>query len=218
MALAARLIGVALLAAITPVGGADDTCSFQTNTDYISPLNVHVPAASPAVCCAICAGRQDCAVGTFCPAPTCPAPGQCYIKSNGTKGNEIRHDHVTACFPGKSGPAPPPVPGPPSPPPAPPAPPAPKPTPVPLHCSSNLDCSLNGRCHAATKTCTCYPPWMGHSCGVLSFKPSPRAPAYQGLIYNDAGHSWGGSSLNIHLHRIFNKAKITAGLSNHIET
>jgi hypothetical protein len=34
---------------------------------------------------------------------------------------------------------------------------------------------------------------MGHSCGVLSFAPSPKAPAYQGLVYRDAGHSWGGS-------------------------
>lgn len=193
------VVGAALLAAIViPTAGnhADaGTCSFQTNTDYISALNVHVAASSSAACCAICAGRQDCAVGTFCPAPTCPAPGQCYIKSNGTKGNEIRHEHITACFPGKSGPAPPPVPAPPAPdpPPVPPAPPAPKPTPVPRHCSSDLDCSLNGRCQAATKNCSCYPPWMGHSCGVLSFKPSPRAPAYQGLVYNGAGHSWGGS-------------------------
>jgi hypothetical protein len=185
-------LAVALLATTVPVaaaspGGTVGTCSFQHNTDYISSLNVHVAAASPAACCAICAGRKDCEVGTFCPAPTCPVPGQCYIKSNGTKGNEIRHDHITACFPGKSGPAPPPVPGHPSPPPA------PKPIPVPLHCSSDLDCSLNGRCQVVAKKCACYPPWIGHSCGLLSFKPSPRVPAFQGLVFNAAGHSWGGS-------------------------
>ena len=197
MMLAALVGGVAVLGALVSAAGVRDagTCSFQNNTDYLSALNVHVDAASPSACCAICAGRQDCAVGTFCPAPICPAPGQCYIKSNGTKANEIWHDHITACFPGKSGPAPAPVPAPPSPPPVPPA---PKPTPVPLHCSSDLSCSLNGRCHVATKKCLCYPPWTGHSCGVLSFKPSPRAPAYQGLVYSGAGHSWGGSVVEHH--------------------
>eukprot|EP01043_Picozoa_sp_COSAG02_P017945 COSAG02_NODE_825_length_16730_cov_58.738260_9_plen_488_part_00 len=208
-----RVLAVTVLVTALSAVAASGTCSFQHNTDYISSLNVHVAASSLAACCAICAGRTDCAVGTFCTPPLCPAPGQCYIKSNGTKGNAIWHNHVTACFPGKSGPAPPPVP--PVPPPAPPLPPAPQPTPVPLNCSSDLDCSLNGRCEEATKKCACYPPWIGHSCGLLSFKPSPRAPAYQGLIYEGAGHSWGGSVVEHNETYHMYAGDFYAGLNHH---
>ena len=59
-------------------------------------------------------------------------------------------------------------------------------------CSSDEMCSLNGVCQQ-NGTCACDAPWHGDSCGLLSFAPSPKAPAYEGLVWKDAGHSWGGS-------------------------
>ena len=46
-------------------------------------------------------------------------------------------------------------------------------------CSSIEDCSANGVCDAKTKTCKCYPQWMGKYCGQLNFLPIDKEAGLQ---------------------------------------
>ena len=62
-------------------------------------------------------------------------------------------------------------------------------------CSSDLDCSLNGDCNTASKTCSCDAPWSGPKCDVLGFARGVAAvPAY-GYGTPFATTSWGGNAL-----------------------
>ena len=54
-------------------------------------------------------------------------------------------------------------------------------------CASDLDCSLNGACGAAT--CTCRRGWKGSSCGVLDLRPSPAGVE---AFHRPTTASWGG--------------------------
>ena len=46
-------------------------CSFKPSTDYGDPAGPTVPAASPAVCCALCHADINCAVGVFSGGTCC---------------------------------------------------------------------------------------------------------------------------------------------------
>jgi hypothetical protein len=65
-------------------------------------------------------------------------------------------------------------------------------------CSDDMDCSLNGECNKATRTCACTPAWGGPRCETLQLRP---AAARAGLHTLEAdgrnASSWGGSVLKI---------------------
>jgi hypothetical protein len=60
-------------------------------------------------------------------------------------------------------------------------------------CSSDMDCSLNGECHK-NGSCTCDAPWLGESCELLDFAPTPNGGAY-GFGAPFAVTSWGGNAI-----------------------
>ena len=63
-------------------------------------------------------------------------------------------------------------------------------------CRDDTDCSLNGKCDAATGTCACRPAWQGHRCERLALVPATRGAGYRRV---DDGHntsSWGGAVLH----------------------
>jgi hypothetical protein len=51
-------------------------------------------------------------------------------------------------------------------------------------------CSLNGAYNATSRTCACYGPWSGPTCGTLSVLPVPKPSGY-GMSPNVS--SWGGN-------------------------
>jgi hypothetical protein len=59
-------------------------------------------------------------------------------------------------------------------------------------CSTGLDCSLNGNCSLATKTCLCNKPWSGPSCAEMRFKPVMFPQGY-GMTPNLT--AWGGGAI-----------------------
>ncbi|GMH60483.1 hypothetical protein TrST_g5668 [Triparma strigata] len=63
------------------------------------------------------------------------------------------------------------------------------------NCSSVDDCSANGICSAETKTCECFPQWMGKYCGQLNFVPTSKTAGLQSTDENGRVSSWGGSVL-----------------------
>lgn len=83
--------------------------------------------------------------------------------------------------------------GPPTPPPTPPTPQPPTPG---GKCTTDLDCSLNGICSNATKTCECDSAWKGTKCATLNIIPGPRASGYRYIGDKVWGNtsSWGGGS------------------------
>ena len=60
-------------------------------------------------------------------------------------------------------------------------------------CSGIDDCSANGVCSTTTKTCECYPQWMGKYCGQLNFAPTDKAAGLQSTDEGGRVSSWGGS-------------------------
>ena len=59
-------------------------------------------------------------------------------------------------------------------------------------CTSDLACSLNGRCKNGT--CRCLAAWSGPDCGVLYLTPTTRtAGLHAPLSGANATSSWGGS-------------------------
>jgi hypothetical protein len=86
-----------------------------------------------------------------------------------------------------------PQPLPPRPPAPPPPPPAPPPSPwTPIlptgPCSSDEDCSLNGKC--TDRSCVCTASWTGHNCQFLALGPVPKVAGYG---WSPNVSSWGGS-------------------------
>jgi hypothetical protein len=59
-------------------------------------------------------------------------------------------------------------------------------------CTTGLDCSLNGKCSSATKTCACNKPWSGPSCAEMRFKPVTFPQGY-GMTPNLT--AWGGGAI-----------------------
>lgn len=71
---------------------------------------------------------------------------------------------------------------------------------VPVHCKSNVDCSLNGVCSAGTGSCLCDAGWKGDRCATLNLVPPESiAGAYQHTVADPAKpsniSSWGGLPL-----------------------
>ena len=58
-------------------------------------------------------------------------------------------------------------------------------------CKNDEDCSLLGRCDAATSTCKCDAGWTGTACGRADLLPLDVANGYQ----NPSAASWGGRPL-----------------------
>jgi hypothetical protein len=79
-------------------------------------------------------------------------------------------------------------------------------------CTVDEDCSLNGVCARASRTCECDPGWRGADCGELDL-----APATYGTGYNltaTGTSSWGGKAIrdprNASLYHLF-AAEFTHG-------
>ena len=61
-------------------------------------------------------------------------------------------------------------------------------------CSTDLDCSLNGRCSQGR--CECDKPWSGDSCGTMRFRPVSFP---QGYGQSPNLTAWGGGNPHIML-------------------
>ena len=63
-------------------------------------------------------------------------------------------------------------------------------------CTTDDDCSLNGKCVVASGSCDCYAPWGGSACGVLQFAAAPTVGAYGDGGANASNvTSWGGKAV-----------------------
>ncbi len=60
-------------------------------------------------------------------------------------------------------------------------------------CKTDLDCSLLGKCDAASGVCACKPGWAGEACGVANLLPMNVSHGYQ----NATAASWGGRPLQV---------------------
>lgn len=64
----------------------------------------------------------------------------------------------------------------------------------PPRCSSDDDCSLNGRCAAATGKCSCLAAWSGPRCAILNLEPAEKgAGLHAPHSPTNTSSSWGGS-------------------------
>eukprot|EP01084_Bolivina_argentea_P270673 460311_1 len=65
-------------------------------------------------------------------------------------------------------------------------------------CTSNLDCSLNGKCDKISGNCTCDTAWDGYHCQQLNLLPATKGNGYHIINDNNSGKptsSWGGAIL-----------------------
>jgi len=70
--------------------------------------------------------------------------------------------------------------------------PAPPPPPPNGTCTTDFDCSLNGKC--TTGMCVCYPPWTDKpDCSRLKFNPTPINRGYPDWSNGQNETTWGGS-------------------------
>lgn len=69
---------------------------------------------------------------------------------------------------------------------------APPPPPPNGTCTTDIDCSLNGKCTGGM--CSCYPPWTDKpDCSRLSFLPTPVDRGYPNWASGQNETTWGGS-------------------------
>ncbi|KAJ9458709.1 hypothetical protein DIPPA_16875 [Diplonema papillatum] len=59
-------------------------------------------------------------------------------------------------------------------------------------CGSDYDCALNGACNPSTRTCACYPGWIGAACSRLNETAAGNAAGYQKTESGANVSSWGG--------------------------
>jgi hypothetical protein len=80
-------------------------------------------------------------------------------------------------------------------------------------CSTDLDCSLNGRCSSSTGACACHKPWRGSQCEILGFKASSSVKT---LVPQSNGTSWGGSIIKVNdtYHGYFCSTKSIPDITN----
>ena len=62
-------------------------------------------------------------------------------------------------------------------------------------CATDVDCSLNGVCGAASQRCSCDVPWTGAACQYLGFAPQSGARMYGGANGTFSPTSWGGNAV-----------------------
>jgi hypothetical protein len=62
-------------------------------------------------------------------------------------------------------------------------------------CRNDEDCSLNGKCSAATGTCECRPAFKGARCEQLNLLTPTRGAGYRGIDDSRNTSSWGGAVL-----------------------
>ena len=62
-----------------------------------------------------------------------------------------------------------------------------------IHCRSDLDCSLNGKCYFGT--CVCDQPWIGNSCSQLSWQYADAASNAGGVYPTSDYNTWSGPIL-----------------------
>lgn len=65
-------------------------------------------------------------------------------------------------------------------------------------CTTDLDCSLNGACDAASGACACDAPWSGAACETMELRPVSFPQGYgmrAHALQNGANTSWGGNVL-----------------------
>ena len=184
-------------------------CTYEAHAHTIAP---HVQQELH--CFASCTSVATChtEAGEACTAmPNCSSFGISPIWHGGLKA-QLYSTHWNESYSNQdwtlyacAGDSPPSAPTPP--PPKPPPPPTPAPTPLPPRgpCATDLDCSLNGLCDAASGKCACAAPWKtgpsaSEFCNVLDVLPHPvdYVPAYGGPRTDTAYGpqnvtSWGGN-------------------------
>ena len=62
-------------------------------------------------------------------------------------------------------------------------------------CRSDLDCSLNGVCTAASGACVCDVGYVGRRCELFDFLPTPAGSAFHSPDSENTTSSWGGTSV-----------------------